>query len=495
MRTLILTFMGIAIVIACSSAGMSNEAQTTAVLQDQIDKALLGDVIPVPEGTYQGKLVLKNGIALVGAEGGGTIIDGSGLDSTIVGSPDTVLSNLTIVGGKAGVDTRGSFMGIFDCRFKNSKPMAIHVPGGSAVIVNNLIIGGSISCNSSNPMIISNTLAPGGVDGIWTWYAPGPTAVNNLITGASWAVGAGAGSTPKLENNAYWANKKDVEGCAPDAHPLCTDPIFIDTVDYRLDPSSPLIGTGITVAGIWEDVKPDMGRNAGKRFSVEECRTIMNNAVAAVEANGPSLTYTLGETLGEFLVTVNYPRKNFSIRSSTPETEVTNVEAFDKKGEESLIAELVKELFPRVSVKGGESTPAPTPTPEVVASPGPEEANSVNNTDTEKDSKESDNRYTLRNIYKNAGSYYEGDNGLRVFKRKTNIHKVTIEIPDGYKPKYALRDGVPIEGELSAPIEIRVPGIKEIEIGMEKIQEPSQEPGVTAETSATVEKSVATVEK
>jgi len=495
MRILILAFMSSAIVIACSGAGISEDALSTAPIQNQIDKALLGDVIPVPEGTYEGNLVLKNGIALVGAEGGGTIIDGSGLDATIVGSPDTVLSNLTIVGGRAGVDTRGSFMGIFDCRFKNNKPMAIHVCGGSAVIVNNLITGGSISCNSSNPMIVCNTLVPDGIDGIWTWYAPGPTAVNNIITGASWAVGAGAGSAPKLENNVYWANKKDVEGCAADAHPLCVDPLFIDTVDYRLDSSSPLIGTGITVEGIWENGKLDIGRNAGKTFSVEECRTIMSNAAAAIEAKGPSITYTLGEPLGEFLVTVNYPRKNFSIRSSTPETEIANVEAFDKKGEESLIAELVKEIFPRVSVKGGESLPVPTASPEAVASPGPEEAASVNSANAEKNSTESDNRYTLRNIYKNAGSYYEGDDGLRVFKRKTNISKVTVEIPEGYALKYALRNGVAIEGELSAPIEIRVPGIKEIEIGMEKIQPTPQDPGVTAETSAPVEKSVAPVEK
>ena len=477
MRTFGFSFMMAAVIGACPCAGMAETVQSTAAIQDQMDNALLGDVIHVPDGRYEGKLALKNGVALLGAEGGGTIIDGSRHDIAIVGCPDTVISNLTIIGGKTGVDTMGSFMGIFDCRFKGQNNMAIHVSGGSAVIVNNVITGGSISCNSSDPVVIGNTLVPGETDGIWSWYSPGPSAINNLITGARCAVMAGAGAAPKLDNNAYWANQKDVEGCEADAKALCADPLFVDplTGDYRLSPLSPMIGAGIPVAGIWENVRPDIGWNAGRNFLVEECRAIMNHVAATLEMKSPSVTYTLGEAPGEFLVTVRHPNKSFSICSSTPETDVTDIEAFDTKGEESLSAELVRELYPRVNVRRGLSQPAPTASPEALAGRRQEKPASAGTEKTMKDTAESENRYTLRNTYKNIASYHDGDNGVRVFKRKTNIYKVIVEIPEGFRPGYALRNGVPIEGELSSPLEIRESGIKEIEVGLEKVQEIPQE--------------------
>ena len=477
MRVFILSFMSAAVLISCPCTGKAEAVQSTTAIQDQINRACPGDSIRVPEGRYEGSLVLKSGIALVGAEGGGTILDGSHQEIAIAGCPDSILSNLTVIGGKTGVDTMSSFMGIFNCRFKGRNTMAIYVSGGCAVIVNNVIVGGSINCNSSNPVLICNTLVPGETDGIWSWYGPGPSAMNNLLTGARCAVSAGAGAAPGLENNGYWANRKDIEGCEADRKALCADPLFVGplTGDYRLTPSSPMIGAGIPVAGVWENVRPDIGWNEGRNFSLKECRAIMDHIVATLEVKSPSIIYTLCEAPGEFLITVRHPHKTFSVCSSTTETEISNIEAFDAEGEESLSAELVGEPYPRVNVKSGESQPAPAASPDAPAVHGREECASASARKPDAEPADSENRYTLRSIYKNIASYYEADHGLRIFKRKTNICKVIVEIPDGFRLSYALRNGLPIEGGLSGPLEIREPGIKEVEVGMEKVQETPQE--------------------
>ena len=74
-----------------------------------------------------------------------------------------------------------------------------------------------------------------------------------------------------------------------------------------------------------------------------------------------------------------------------------------------------------------------------------------------------DTRYVLRNVYHNAESYF--DNGdLRIFRRKTNLPRVIVEIPDGYTPIYILNNKSPVE--ISEKIEFASPGVKEIEIGL-----------------------------
>lgn len=450
MRAFISSIIITAITVGVPCMAVAETVYTAAMIQDEINRARPGDVVTIPIGRYEGSLLLKSGIALAGAEGGETVIDGSGHDTAIIGAQGALLSHLTVIGGKTGVDTAGCFMGTFDCCVKSGNGAAIQVTGGSAVIVNNVIVGGSTSCNSSNPILICNTLVPGETDGISSWYGPGPSAANNLITGARCAVIAGAGAAPELENNGYWANRKDTEGCDPDPKALCADPLFVDPAagDYRLGPSSPMIGAGIPVADVWENVGPDVGWNAGRSFSIEECRAVMARLAASRVAKSASIVYTLGGPLGEFLVTVRNPNATFSVRSSTADTEIGDIEAFDVKGEESLGAELLGEAYPRVNVRSGGSPSAPSANALDTGPPDP------------------GNRYTLRNVYRNVASYYEVEGGLRIFKRRTNVGRVAVVIPEEFRFEYALLNGVPVAGEISGPFEVREPGVKEIEVGL-----------------------------
>ena len=418
--------------------------QSTEPIQVEIDQASPDDVIYIPAGEYVGKIVLKNGVSLVGSDDGETIIDGSDADIAIEGASDSILSNLTIISGRVAVDTGGAFMGIFDCTFLGHGSAAIHVCGGSAVIVNNIIEGGSISCNSSNPLIICNTIVTADTDGLWSWYGPGPTAVNNLIVCAKCAVHAGAGSIPSLDNNAFWANESIFAGCEPDINPIYADPLFLDPEggDYRLSPSSPLIGAGRIIEGFWEDERPDVGWNEGKRCAIEECRAFMELVAPDLIPDTSVVVYTLGHTTGEFLVTTKHPVNRFTVCSSTPNTPITDIEAFDEEDEVTLTADLIEDEYPRVKVESGEPILAPAEPLE--------------------------DRYILNNIYHSPESYYDDDMGLRIFRRKTNFPRVIIEIPDGYNATRASKNGIPIEGDLSDVIEISSPGIKEIEVVLEK---------------------------
>ena len=73
---------------------------------------------------------------------------------------------------------------------------------------------------------------------------------------------------------------------------------------------------------------------------------------------------------------------------------------------------------------------------------------------------DTENRYTLRNLYWNVASCYEADDGLRIFKRRTNVCEVTVVILERFRCEYALQNGVPVEEEIFGAFEIREACIK-----------------------------------
>jgi len=467
-------------------ASAQSEGQPAPSIQALIDSARPGDVINLPEGIFAEQIVLKDGVTLVGAPGGKTVIDGTGKDAVVTGGQDSILSNLTIIGGKVGIDTDHAFMGVFDCVIKGGTRMAIHVCGNSALIVNNLLDGGSICCNSSCPAIICNTVVNHGYSAIWTWYAPGPKILNNLVVGARIGVHAGAGSAPTLSNNAFWNNQKDQDGCDAGIAPIKADPLFVkpETGDYTLNPSSPLISAGCPVDGLWGGEKPDVGWNAARKCPIGDCKKMMESMAAELIARGMMVPYSLGETPGEFLDTLRHSRRKFSIRSSTPEAAVTEIEAFDQKGTDALKAELMNEPFPKISVQSA-APRTPTPVPESIEDKpvNPDVHASLSQRDP---LNTIDNRYILRKVYHAPDSYFDS-NDLRIFKRKTNIGRVAIEIPAGYAPVFLIMNGNSIK--IPEKLEFAARGDKEIELGLKKQQiqpgEPSApEPQPKAEPQA-----------
>ncbi|MCX6355152.1 MAG: right-handed parallel beta-helix repeat-containing protein [Candidatus Aureabacteria bacterium] len=466
-----------------------SEGQPAPSIQALIDSAHDGDVINLPEGVFAEQIVLKDGVTLVGAPGGKTVIDGTGKVAVVTGAQDSLLSNLTIIGGKVGIDTHGAFMGVVDCTIKGSTIMGIHVCGNSALIINNLLDGGSICCNSSCPAIICNTVVKQGGPGIWTWYAPGPKIFNNLIVGAKLGVHAGAGSAPALSNNAFWNNKMDQAGCDAGIAPIKADPLFVkpETGDYTLQPSSPLISAGCPVDGLWGGEKPDVGRNVARKCSIGDCRKMMESMSAELVARGKMVTYSLGETPGEFLVTLRHSRRKFSISSSTSEAVVSEIEAFDQKGIDPLRFEFSNEPYPGIRVQlAAPGNPVGEPESIEDKPVNPDVHPSLSQSDP---LNTIDNRYILRKIYHAPDSYFDSGD-VRIFKRKTNIGRVAIEIPAGYTPIFLMLNGNSIR--IPEKLEFVDRGDKEIELGLRKQQvqpgEPSTpEPQPQAEPQPQVE--------
>jgi hypothetical protein len=223
--------------------------------------------------------------------------------------------------------------------------------------------------------------------------------------------------------------------------------------DYRLGDSSPLVSAGVAVEGLWNGENPDIGRNAGRRCDLGECKALMEAVAAELVRKGAVVIYTLGDEPGAVLVTVANSRRSFSIRSSTERTAVSDIEAFDERGVEALEAELVEEAYPVVKVR--EASAAAPAGDRVVAGEKSAGIPDDNN----------DNRYVLKEMYHSAESYCDrGD--LRIFRRKTNLPRVVVEIPDGYEIVYILNNGCRIA--IPEKIEFASLGLKEIEIGMRK---------------------------
>lgn len=393
--------------LKAESPRVSIAAEAGFNLQDAINKAQAGDTVRVPAGTYHGSFTLGEGVTLIGAGPGQSILDGTGHEAVIKGANNSMVVGFTIRGAKAGVITRGAYAGIFQNVIENNQQMGVHVIGGSAVIANNVIRNngglGGVAVNSGNPYIINNTFVDNPHNGVWAWYNPGPTLMNNVISGSNTAVLNGAGAEVRTAYNVIDTPRHLASG---ELHG--TDVVasveFTDRVagDFSLL-SEELQGVGYA--------QPDLNPSGmvGVAFdstpSLEKYRELMSDLLVNIVAEHPSVRYDLTGDLGSFLVTTRFPNSTFSVRSSTKDTVVEDVYAFDSKTDYTLSAELkTQNDFPLVFVN-----------------------------DRSFEEKSTD-RYVLENLYYHPGSYYDLGKGIQVFERETSFSRIEVALPAGYVP-------------------------------------------------------------
>ncbi|MHC4501296.1 MAG: hypothetical protein ACYS21_19550 [Planctomycetota bacterium] len=146
-------------------------------IQAAIDAALYGDTVDVAAGTYHERITLKNGVAVIGAGAGVSIIDGDAGGSVVTSNgcdANTVLEGFTITDGLAanggGMYNVNSSPVINDCTFSGKTTNNGSV-GSPSMPGSNAGHGGGMYNNNSSPFVTDctfqdNTTGAGGAGGI-----------------------------------------------------------------------------------------------------------------------------------------------------------------------------------------------------------------------------------------------------------------------------------------------------------------------------------------
>ena len=382
------------------------ESETS--LQSLIDAAAPGAVVSVPAGVYEGQIVLKEGVALVGAGADVTTLDGKGADVVVRGARNAIVLGFTVRNGGTAVKMEQISMGIFECAIRDFQKAAIDVTRGCAVIANNLIEGGPSSagvlCFMSNPYLTENLIVSNAV-GVYATRQSSPSLANNIFVGNSTAILVEAESAAFLESNVFDQNGQNVMG-----QPL---------------------GVSDTIRAVMLDGKvPHQGGG------LESYRKLTELVLEKKLFEHPVVIYDLRGELGQFGMTVLSPWATFQIAASTPDTEIIDHQAFDVATAKALRNELIRLALPTVAVINQE-----------IQDMAPE-------------------RFVLHCLYAHPSSYFRNEQGQLVFKRLTNVTRAEIIIPSGYTPISINYPAKIEQDEGCQVVKITEVGAKQIEVVM-----------------------------
>jgi hypothetical protein len=102
---------------------------TYATIQAAINAAMVNDIVYVKSGTYQGNIVLRDNVSLIGEHPATTILDGGGSGHVVAGGAFTKVGGFTIQNGDNGIYHGGmQYLTIFNNIIKDN---------GNGIFVNN----------------------------------------------------------------------------------------------------------------------------------------------------------------------------------------------------------------------------------------------------------------------------------------------------------------------------------------------------------------------
>ena len=299
-------FGSIVALVVSMFMGVARADGEFTTIQAAIDAANPGDVVHVPAGTYRERIILKQGIMLMGQGADSTIIDGKGLPECVGGHKDTAIIGFTIRNGVVGVNVIGCFMGVFDCRFVDIDNSGIQMRAGSGIFHNNIILGS------------------GGTTGVNTTNA-NPMVVNNTIADHTFGVRASGSHVLTLTNNVFVSNSVDMK-MLKGASAILDGNVFSEDAAV---PPAPQVA------------------------EIEVYRAMMRAAFDIVTAEHTAVRYTLtADGSGRFGCSISSPSATFHIKTSTKDTEIEEFSAYDQQTGDTLRAKLLrKKKGPGVDVK------------------------------------------------------------------------------------------------------------------------------------------------
>lgn len=344
-------------------------------IQELLDAAVPGAEVAVPAGDYYGRIVVPDGVTLMGDGADTTILDGGGMGQVVTMGKNAVIAGFTVRNGLVGVaNTNESFFTVADCRVTANIQYGILVRGGSALIVSNLISGtkqlAGAACFQANPYLLDNVFE-GNPVGVVVSGKLVPTIADNTFIGNQTAIRLNSASAITAHNT-FDRNGENIAGGKMDA----TD--RVQTVD---------------LAGL-----AAYNRKPGRY------QELIRRVFDQVTSEHPVVLYTLLPEDGKFTVATLFPWATFTVASATPDTRIGNHLAFDTLTQDLLASEKISAMqLPAVTVRS-----AAHPDSEL-------------------------NRYVLDMAYEHPGSYYTDADGRRHFRRLTSFSTIRTTLPPGWK--------------------------------------------------------------
>src|SRR5262249_42907642 len=142
-----------------------------------------------------------------------TVLDGQGADIVLLVESAALVSKLTVRGGLIGIEFRGPDATLQDAIVTRNQIYGVHCLA-SPVLFNNRVFnnGTGVAVNSRAPVLLHNTIAGNRAAGVWSWYGPGPSILNDLVVDNHQALDAGAGSAPEIAGSVEWGHVKPSAG-------------------------------------------------------------------------------------------------------------------------------------------------------------------------------------------------------------------------------------------------------------------------------------------
>lgn len=345
-------------------------------IQEAINAAPPGSVLEIPAGEFRETITIKPGLTLVGAGAGETVLDADGADTAVRMAKDSALIGFTVRNAAFGIRNDGNFVGVFECDVEDFSQQGIRIEGGSAALLHNRVQGKDesigIACLGSNPYV-GYSLIEGNRVGLF--------ALMEFI--------------PTVDHCVFDRNRIGIE-VAGGARVISLHNVFARSL-------TPIVGQELGEHDAVRDARPDdLLLHRGNQ--VEAYRLLMQQVFEQAVAMHPKVEYDLSTTPGRFHLTIAYPWASFHVLASTRDTVIEAYDAYDAETRKDLNAEYRPQLgFPAVAV--------------------------INPGLTEK----AHDRYILEKMFIHPPSLSYQADGRLVFDRVTNIPRIEVVAPPGYR--------------------------------------------------------------
>ena len=257
-----------------------------------IRKATSGGTVHVASGTYEERIQLEEGVAVIGAGAGTTTIDAGGAMYAVSCDANSRIEGFTITGATQAGGLSG--MGIYcandapGIKISNNvitgNIYGIALIGSSAEVSFNRVIAneeyGIVLGNNSTANVHHNIVAqaPQGIKAQITsgviynnviaytdtalWVNGPATVSNNIVYGADTGIHCPQQPYPAVTYNDIWDSATKFDNCSPGTGNIEVNPMFVDSShhDYHLRRCSPAIDAGDPTAPYANEPQPNGNR-------------------------------------------------------------------------------------------------------------------------------------------------------------------------------------------------------------------------------------------